>query len=167
MRLFVTGILAAFLALPSLGQQVGSLFTPARVQQTLTIFQQRELESVREQLQCTEDEFGAIEPYVRKVIQARTVIQISMGSAYRTVGPGINAALNGAGLPSELQQAIAELQAALDDKNSTPQTIQVKLQSLRDSRQLALANLKAAQETLRAVLTQRQEGSLVDLGLLD
>ena len=92
---------------------------------------------------------------------------MSRGSAFRTVGPGIYAALNNAGLTSDLQQATADLQAALDDTNSTAPAIFAKLKAIRDARAQADANLKAAQETLRALLTQRQEGSLVWLGFLD
>lgn len=59
------------------------------------------------------------------------------------------------------------LQAALDAEDSTNEVIQTKLNAFREAKAEKEAALKAAREKLRAVLTLRQEATLVLAGLLD
>ena len=68
---------------------------------------------------------------------------------------------------SPVQQASESLQTTLQNKDSKPDEIKVKLEALRAAKAQAKQDLAKAQEDLRTVLTQRQEAGLVMMGLLD
>jgi len=59
------------------------------------------------------------------------------------------------------------LQEVLDSSTATPEEIQAKLTAFREARKKKEAELQAAREELRKVLTVRQEAILVLLGTLD
>jgi hypothetical protein len=63
--------------------------------------------------------------------------------------------------------ALAELNQALQDPNSTDDLIRVKLKVFRDARSIAKSTLTEAQRALVVVLTLRQESVLVILGYLE
>jgi multidrug resistance efflux pump len=179
-------LLLGFLALPAFGQAGpggggqggpggaggfggpgGQQITPAMIQQFIAQAQQQRMANIKDQLNCTDDEFAALQPYIERVMQLQTDLQISRASGFRMGRQNIGALISGVVPPSDLQTATSELQTALNDQNSSPQVISVKLQALRDAKAKAQADLKAAQNTFRELLTQRQEGALVWLGLLD
>jgi hypothetical protein len=66
-----------------------------------------------------------------------------------------------------VQQASLELRDVLQNKNATPEQIQQRLTALRDAGAAARKKLEDAQKDLRELLTQRQEASLVTMGMLD
>jgi septal ring factor EnvC (AmiA/AmiB activator) len=73
----------------------------------------------------------------------------------------------GAMADSPVGKATQELQATLDDKSSTADQITAKLAALRDAREKSKADLAQAQKELRELLTQRQEATLVMMGMLE
>jgi chromosome segregation ATPase len=66
-----------------------------------------------------------------------------------------------------LQQAIADLQSALDNPETTEAQLKQKLAVVRDSRQKTKADLQAARKELLLILTADQEATLVAMGYLD
>jgi hypothetical protein len=113
-------------------------------------------------LGCSDDEFAAVEPLLQNVVSAQQELQGGRQRMARFFGQQLsNQAL------SPVEQATTDLQAALDDTNSSPDLIQTKLDALRHARDAARQNLRAAQDALRQVLTERQEAELVSRGMLD
>lgn len=134
-------------------------------------FRERMMQNIREQLEVTDDsEWGALEPLVQKVMDARAATMSGMRGMFGRRRGGNNgggdqpAARRGpfGQTPSAeaeaLQRAIdakapkAELKAALD-----------KYVAYRKAKQ---AELEKAQNDLRAVLTSRQEAIATMDGLL-
>jgi len=64
-------------------------------------------------------------------------------------------------------QALAALQATASDANHTPAQVREKVSAVRAARQKARADLDAAQEDLRQLLTADQEALLISQGYLD
>jgi len=138
-------------------------------------FQQRMMENVRDQLGFTNDtEWNAIQPMVQKVMDAR---RDAAGAGFgRLFGRGNrggnnNAGNNGGGqrrggfggTPSPEAEA---LQKNIDDNAPTAQ-IKAALAKYEASQKEKQAKLLQAQETLRKVLTVKQEAQATLLGLLE
>jgi hypothetical protein len=68
---------------------------------------------------------------------------------------------------SATNQALNELQAAIDDPKTTPTQLSEKVGAVRASRKKARERLAAAQKELLLLLTPEQEAVLVRLGYLD
>jgi hypothetical protein len=69
--------------------------------------------------------------------------------------------------PSAVAEKSKELTAAIENKDTKPEEYKAKLAAYREARNQARADLGKAQESLREVVTVRQEAVLVELGLLD
>jgi hypothetical protein len=63
--------------------------------------------------------------------------------------------------------ALADLQTALNDANTTEAALRIKINVLREARKKAEENLVKARNMCRAVLTMRQESIMITLGYLD
>jgi hypothetical protein len=136
------------------------------------------LNSLQKPLECSDDEFAAIRPYLEKVVDAWQAMQIGR---FRPPTPNSSSTGNnnqgGAapqrprtmmGLPlSPMQQAAQDLQTAIDDPSSSGDLIKTKLDTLRQAQIKAQQDLTVARQQLKDLLTQRQEGVLVEYGLLD
>jgi hypothetical protein len=127
------------------------------------------MEQIKTQIGAKDDEWAAIQPALEKVMAAQRDAQAGGGRGgfggrgNRGGGnPGTPAATT-----SDVQKAIAELQAALDNKETPPEVIKAKLQGVRDARARAREALKKAQADLQQLLTQRQEAVFVELGFLE
>jgi hypothetical protein len=66
-----------------------------------------------------------------------------------------------------IAKAMADLQTALADKKSTPETLEEKIGAVRLARQKAKDKLDLARKDLLELLTLDQEAVLVSLGYLD
>ena len=143
-------------------------FDPAQMQQRI-------MENVRDQLGFTnETEWNAIQPMVQKVMDAR---RDSGGAGFgRLFGRGNRGGNNNngnngggqrrggfGGTPSPEAEA---LQKAIDDNAPTAQ-IKAALAKYEASQKDKQAKLKQAQESLRKVLTVKQEAQATLLGLLE
>jgi chromosome segregation ATPase len=60
-----------------------------------------------------------------------------------------------------VQKAMAELQTAIQTKDTPADTLKAKLEAFRAAKTTAKADLQKAQDDLKSVLTQRQEAVLV------
>jgi len=141
--------------------------------------QQRMLDNIQQQLGITNDtDWSAIEPLVQKVIEARAAAQ----------GPALNRMFGGGrggrggqggqgGQPNNRRAggmfgaATANpdadaLQKALDDDAPSGQ-VKDLLTKYQNSQKVKRAALVTAQETLRQVLTSKQEAQATLLGLLE
>jgi exonuclease VII small subunit len=147
--------------------------TPAMVQQFIDRMQQRTLDRVQTQLGMSDDDFAALKPYVQKVLTLQMVNQTAMATVMmrQFAGPGagqgfnLGAMLNG-GNPSNLQQAVTDLQTAIDNPDTPFAVYESKIAAYRAAKAKADDDLTAAQNALRDLLTQRQEATLVIMGLL-
>ncbi|MCX8036630.1 MAG: hypothetical protein N3D11_06185 [Candidatus Sumerlaeia bacterium] len=159
-------------------------FDPAQMRE-------RMLEGLRERLGATEEEWKAISPLVTDVMEKQgNAMRGGFGGLMGLLGrggpggPGRPGGDRGPGAPPGGDQPgqdrgrrggmfgqpdpeIEALSKTLEDPNASKETIAANLKALRDARAKREAELKAAREKLRAVLTLRQEALLVLGGLLD
>jgi len=144
-------------------------------------FRQRMNERLKTALKVSDDEWSVIQPLLEKV---QTKMRESMMGRFggmmgggrrwvRNQGQENNGQPNNNGSqdrPNRPERPrvpeLEELQKALESDTTSPEEIKSKLQALRDARKKATAELEQAQEDLRKVLTQRQEATLVMMGML-
>jgi len=153
------------------GGNGGANFDPAQRMQM-------QLDNVRQQLDFTNDtEWGAIQPLVQKVLEARQAAQqgggrggFGGGRRGGNNGPNgnNNANANGGGRGGNGPQISPEFQAlqqAVDNDAPAAQLkdLLAKYNAAQKAKQAALA---AAQTNLRAVLTVKQESQATLMGLL-
>ncbi len=142
-------------------------FDPAQMQQ-------RMMERYREQLGITnEDEWKAIEPLIAKVSEARREVGFGamgrglMGRPGGPGGPGGDQARDARrAFGGEPMPELEALQRAVES-NASAAEIKAALAKYRDARKAREANLAAAQDNLRKVLTAKQEAQAVLMGLLN
>ena len=137
------------------GRQGRGNFDPAQ-------FQQRMMDRTKEQLEIKDDaEWKAIEPLVKKVMDARTATMRGMFG--RRGGPGGGGpGGNGGGASNPEQEA---LQKAIDAKASGAE-LKTALAKFIEARKGKQGDLEKAQAELRKVLTPRQEAIASLNGLL-
>jgi hypothetical protein len=143
-------------------------FDPAQMRQ-------RMLDTLKDRLGATDDEFAAIQPKLEKVMQLQRDVngggmRALFGGGRRRGGENggtTPAATPGGATPSAVQAASTDLQTTLDNKDAKPDEIKAKLDAFRDAKSKAKDDLTAAQKDLESVLTQRQEAMLVMMGLLN
>ena len=144
-------------------------FDPAQMQQ-------RMMDNIRDQFGFTNDtDWSAVQPLVQKVMDARRDVGNGMGMRMmfgRNRGNNGDNNNNGGnnrrggmfgGQPSPEEQA---LQTAIDN-NAPADQIKDLLAKYQASQKQKQATLKSAQDSLRAVLTVRQEAQATLMGLLD
>ncbi len=146
-------------------------------------FRQRMLDTLKERLGASDDEFAAIQPKLEKVMQLQRDAngggmramfggggqggRRNRGGANGGAGGTPPAAPAGGAEQSAVQKASADLQSTLDNKDAKPDEIKAKLDAFRDAKAKAKEDLTAAQKDLESVLTQRQEALLVMTGMLN
>ncbi len=142
------------------GRGRGREFNPEQMRERMREFMNTR---VKEQLKASDEEWGVIEPLLTKVTEARRQARpMVMGRG----GPGGPPPPAGAD-DSAIRKATDALRQALENEGTPAETIKARLDELRTARTAAEAELKKAQEELRAVLTVRQEAQLVLFGVLD
>ena len=145
----------------------GGNFDPAQMQQ-------RMVDRAKEELNYTNDtEWNAVQPLIKKVVEAR--FDVGIGNPGRMFGGRNRGNNNGdqAGAnnnrrnfgPQPSPEAEA-LQKAIDDNAPTAQ-IKAALAKYQASQKAKQAKLIQAQETLRKVLTPKQEAQAALLGLVE
>jgi hypothetical protein len=134
-------------------------------------FRQRMMDNIKDQLNVTDDEWQVLQPKIEKVMTSQRDLRAGMGMFRRQGGGGGAGGGGGGGFgatdDSPVAKATQDLRDTLDNKDSTADTITQKLTALRDARTKAQTDLAAAQKDLKDVLTQRQEASLVMMGMLE
>jgi hypothetical protein len=156
----------ASLVLPSRAQPPGGgpggpggNFDPAQ-------FKQMMMDRFREQLEITnDDEWKIVQERLEKVTDARMAIGgfTVRGMGRPGGGPGGPGGFRGMG--GEPRSEATAVQEALDRKLSADD-LKTRLAALRDARKAAESKLEAAQESLKQVLSVRQEAIAVLNGLL-
>jgi hypothetical protein len=120
--------------------------------------------SLKQRLNASDQDWAVIEPKLRQVVALRSASG-QLGQLNPMMGM---MGLMGGAQPAvtDVARALAELRAALKDPNAQADVIGAKLKAWRDARDAARAELEKAQADLIGVLTVRQEGLLMSLGLL-
>ena len=160
--IFVLGLgLAGALSTPAMAQQGGGGFGGQRFDPAA--MRDRMLQRIKESCGATDDEWKVLEPKITRVMETQQASRTPFGGRGR--GPG--GLTPDAGPQSPVAVAANDLRQSLDNKDTTPDQIKAKLQALREAREKAAAEAKAAQAELRELLTARQEAVLVSQGILD
>jgi hypothetical protein len=140
-------------------------YDPAQVRQQM-------MDRMKQALGATDEEFAAISPKLQQVMD------LSRDASGRGGRMRIRGGQNGQnGQPTQatpsaqplspVRQAAADLRAVTQNKDSKPEEIKAKLDAYRQAKAQAKVQLAAAQQELKGLLTQRQEATLVEMGLLD
>jgi Spy/CpxP family protein refolding chaperone len=133
-------------------------------------FRKKMAERLKETLKVSDEEWGVIQPLVEKV---QTKAREAGGGRFGPPRGGDRGSDRGGspgGAPDMSRPGAAEtaaLRAALEDQNTSPETVKAKLTAVREQRKKAQAELAEAREELRKVLTVRQEAALVSFGILE
>jgi len=146
-------------------------FDPAQFREQM---EQRMMESVRERLEIKDDaEWGAIQPLIKKVNDLRTQ-QLAggmRGMFGRGRGPGGDSGRSGdSGRGGSLFGESSPEQTALSeavDRDASKDDLKAKMEAFRKARDQKAAELKAAQDTLKKVLTTKQEAVALQMGLVN
>jgi hypothetical protein len=129
-------------------------FDPAQMRE-------RFMNSIKERLGASDDEWKVLQPKIEKIMTAQ---RDSRGGGFfgrrgNRGGDDQN--------QSAVQRASQELNQALENKDTSPEDIDKKLAALREAREKARGELQTAQKDLKDVLTKRQEAVLVTMGMLE
>ena len=141
------------------GRRGGGNFDPAQMQQMI-------MQRLQTQLEITNDtDWAAIQPLVQKVIDARTALGAGGRGGFGGGGRRGGGGQGGGGLGQNASLEAQALQKAIDDDAPAAQ-IKDALDKYEASQKTKQATLAAAQESLREVLTPKQEAQATLLGLL-
>lgn len=117
------------------------------------MMQERMLGRIKETMGSKDEEWKAIEPLVKKVLDAQTKTRMG-GYMGRREG-------------AENAAEVEALRSALESQQSKPEDIKQKLDAYRNMRNKNQEELKKAQDELKKVLTVKQEAELVLMGTLE
>ncbi len=150
-------------------QMQGRQFDQERMRQMM---EQR----MQEQLGATDQEWKVLGPRVMKVSElSRQSSGFGRGGMFGgrrgQGGPQGNRFGGGPGAPAReltaVEKASEQLQTLLENSSSTSEQIKKQLTVLRAAKEKAKQELAVAQKELREIVTVRQEGQLVLMGMLD
>lgn len=160
---FVPALALCLFAMPVLAQNQpggaggGGGFDPAQMRQRMMDF-------MKERLGASDDEWQAISPKLEKVMQlSRDASGGGMRGMFGRRGGGDQQQQQP---QSAVQQKAKDLQDAIE-ANAPAADIKAKMQALRDARAAARQELTKAQEDLKGLLTQKQEATLLMMGMLE
>lgn len=175
------GLLALAISYPVLTQAQGGPGGPGgpgdRPRFDPEQMQQRMLDNFKNVLNTTDDEWTVIEPRLKTVFTMQ--MDQRMGQMGRMFGrpPGMRGdntrggddnnrrpRMRGMGEPDPTVEALAQ---TLQDEKASAEDIKAKLDAVRADRKKKAEELNKARESLREVLTLRQEAQLVLMGILD
>ena len=134
--------------------------------------QQRMMENIRGDLGFTNDtDWNAVQPLFQKVMDARRDVGFGggMGRMFRNRNRNNGDQAGGNNRPNfgpQPSQEAEALQKAIDD-NAPKAQLKAALAKYQTSQKAKQAKLVTAQETLRKVLTPKQEAQATLLGLLE
>ncbi len=154
---------------------------PEEMRRRMEEFRQRASERMRENLGCTAEEWKVIGPRVEAVQTSQRNLRFGGRGMFGMMGRGRRGpggAVQGPGgterrrperrePETEIGKKTVALQEVLDKKDAKAADIKTALTALRAARKKAEQDLTAKRKSLREVLTQRQEATLVLMGILD
>jgi len=128
-------------------------------------FRQKMNEYLKTALKVSDEEWSVIQPLLETV---QTKQRETLTTRFSFMG----GRRNGGDRPNRpdskpVSPETDSLKTALETEGSTPVEIKSRLEAVRAARKKALAELDQAREELRKVLTQRQEATLVMVGVLE
>ena len=126
-------------------------------------FRQRMNEFLKVTLKVSDEEWAVIQPLLEKV---QTKQRESLTSRFSFMAGRRGGDHGGRTEPAASAETDA-LRAALESESTSPAEIKAKLEAVREARKKSEADLAQAREDLRKVLTQRQEATLVMVGILE
>jgi len=135
-----------------------------------TQLRQRMMDRYRERLEITDDaEWKAIQPLIQNVLDARTALGTGGRGAFSRGGRRGSDTVSTAPVqrrsPTRENPSAEELQKVVDAKPPAPE-MKAALARYNEYRKAKQADLDKARDTLRAVLTSRQEAIATLSGLL-
>jgi hypothetical protein len=138
-------------------------FDPAQMRE-------RMMERMKEQLTFGDEEWEVVKPRLEKVMTLSR--DASGGGRYGMFGrrgrrDRGDQPQEDAPPESASQKAMADLLKVLENEQAPAEEIKLKLKALREAREKAKQDLAKARESLRELLSQRQEAQLVAMGVLD
>jgi hypothetical protein len=126
------------------------------------------MNNIKERLGASDDEWKVISPKVEKVMTAQRDARGGGGFGFGGRGGRRGGGGGGDQQPTtETGKASADLQAALENKDTPADEIAKKLAAFREARDKGRAALQASQKELKEILTQRQEAVMVSMGMLE
>ena len=128
-------------------------------------FMQRMNDRLKESLKVTDEEWTVLKPLIEKVQTAQREAGAGRSFGGRGGGPG-----GGDNQPADTRPGAAEsaaLRAAIDSTSTSADDLKAKLTAVRAVRKKGAADLAAAREELKKVVTVRQEAVLVSIGILE
>jgi len=149
--------LCLFAAAPAAHAQNQGGFDPAQMRQ-------RMMDRMKEALGASDDEMQALTPKIEKVMQLQR--DASGGGGMRMLFGRGGQQQQDQQPQTPVQQKAKELKDAIDG-NAPAADIKAKMQSLRDARASARQELTKAQAELKELLTQKQEATLLMMGMLE
>ena len=129
---------------------------------------QRMLERLKEVLQADDAEWKALAPRIEQVMTLSRELRggdarrMMFSRRRRSSDQGEQQAPK-----SAVGKAMVDLQKAMENAKTPPETIKAKLTALREAREQVKARLAKAKAELKQLLTQRQEAQLVLMGTVD
>ncbi len=134
-------------------------------------FAAQRMQQLKTDMGATDEEFTALQPKIEKITQLKQELNPRGGGRGGFGGGrrGAAAADPNAAAPAQtdLQKALAELQAAIQNKDTPADTLKAKLDAYHTAKAATEAELKKDQDDLKSVVTQRQEAVLVVNGTLE
>ncbi len=127
-------------------------------------FRQKMNEYMKATLKVSDEEWSVIQPLLEQV-QTKQREAFSSRSSFFGKSRGGGDRSSHSDRPASPETDA--LKAALETDSATPVEIKSRLEAVRAARKKALAELEQAREDLRKVLTQRQEATLVMVGILE
>ncbi|MGN6367044.1 MAG: hypothetical protein ACTHN5_02165 [Phycisphaerae bacterium] len=120
--------------------------------------------TLKQQLKATDEEWAVIQPKIHKVLAAQAAAGQGMAGGQR-FGGMMGGFVTGQNGQASVALALTKLRMALHTK-APDDVVKERLQAVRDARAQAKADLTAAENDLRDVLTVWQEGVLVRVGIM-
>jgi hypothetical protein len=130
-------------------------------------FRARMAEQMKTSLKVSNDEWAVLQPLIEKV---QTKQREGFGGFGGFGGRGGRGGGNGGGDGNNDRPGAAErsaLRTALEADSTSAEDIKTKLEAVRAFRKKTAAELAAAREDLKKVVTVRQEAVLVSMGVLE
>jgi len=127
---------------------------------------------LKQQLGVTDEEWKVLEPRIENLVRARQEANTRPGgraggrSGFGSGELPVEPRRDERGEPSELQEAAAELRAAMDDPDALDTDVRGRLDVYRRAREKARLKVETAERELKDLLTLRQEAILMLWGIL-
>jgi len=178
MRLMESDVVREYFRDPQHIRELMSEIDPEQIRQTMsevdpTILRRaalmRTLERLRVQLKPTDEEWKVLAPRIEKLLLAQQDVRAGLRGAGRGGFGGAFGNFGGSNLAptTEVEEAAADLREVAQDPTVNSAEAKRRLSIYRKAREKARQRVEEAERDLKELLSQRQEGLLVMLGVLE